>query len=63
MDNNDIENKLSQKVTYCGITDSEVVLFSAWEVRDPVGGTQIWIGWGCAARGLEPIPISRGKFS
>ena len=28
-----------------------------------VGGTQIWIGWGCATTGSEPIPMFRGTFS
>ena len=27
------------------------------------GGTQIWIGWGCAACSSRPIPMFKGNFS
>ena len=30
--------------------------------KHPQGGTQIWIGWGCAAVCSKPIPMFRGNF-
>ena len=31
-------------------------------LNETPGGTQIWVGQGCAARALKPLPIFKGDF-
>lgn len=38
-----------------------VSYWTCWRASS-LEGTQIWIGWGCAAAGSEPMPTSRGNL-
>ena len=38
-------------------------IFSQSLCAVPGGGTQIWVGHGCAARASKPIPIFKGDLS
>ena len=38
------------------------VLQTEEEAQKARGGTQIWVGQGCAARASKPVPIFKGDF-
>ena len=53
---------VSTIMTSCSSSDLQDTKQHACPIHDPLGGTQIWFGRGCAASASKQLPIFKGHF-
>ena len=58
---NSIISRVSHRPLYCVMKLLEILIFPQWcyTCQIPGGGTQLWVGYGCAARSFDHHPITK----